>query len=187
MTKEQMFLHECRHMTPVLAERLPDLTLREPVHAIPNFSYRVHNYTGKGFICIGDAHRFIDPIFAYGVYFGIQEGLFAADAIAEFLSGERKANRNPFSDLERLFDEGNEVVEDVIGVLWEYPLAFQRIVTWRDKEAALDLLSGLIYAECGRNNLARIAMRKLMANREARGAARQEFDHVSGHIELAVA
>ncbi len=41
-----------------------------------------------------------------------------------------------------LFDEGNEVAEDVIGVLWEYPLAFQRIFTWRDRESSLDLLSG---------------------------------------------
>ena len=54
MTKEQMMLHECRHMTPVLSERLPDLTPQEPIHAIPNFSYRVHDYTGKGFLCIGD-------------------------------------------------------------------------------------------------------------------------------------
>ena len=49
-------------------------TPQEAIHAIPNFSYRVQNYTGKGFLCIGDSHRFIDPIFAYGVYFGIQEG-----------------------------------------------------------------------------------------------------------------
>ncbi len=166
MTKEQMLLHECRHMTPALSKRLPDLTPQEPIHAIPNFSYRIHDYTGKGFVCVGDAHRFIDPIFAYGVYFGIQEGEFAADAIARFLSGEIKTDGNPFADYERLCDEGNEVVEDVIGVLWDYPLAFQRIVTWRDKVAALDLLSGRIYGELGATNTARIAMHKLMATKE---------------------
>jgi flavin-dependent dehydrogenase len=187
MSKEQMFLHECRHMTPVLSERLPDLTPQEPIHAIPNFSYRVSNYTGKGFICIGDAHRFIDPIFAYGVYFGIQEGLFASDAIAEYLSGERRTNGNPFADLEALFDQGNDVVEDVIGVLWEYPLAFQRIVTWRDKEPSLDLLSGLIWGERGENNIARRNMRKLMATKEAERAAIAELDHVPGERELATA
>jgi 1H-pyrrole-2-carbonyl-[peptidyl-carrier protein] brominase len=187
MTKEQMFLHECRHMTPVLSERLPDLTPQEPIHAIPNFSYRVQNYTGKGFVCIGDAHRFIDPIFAYGVYFGIQEGEFASDTIAQLLSGEIKANGNPFAEFERLCDEGNEVVEDVIGVLWEYPLAFQRIVTWRDRVPALDLLSGRIYGEIGSTNPARIAMRKLMATKEAERAALQELDHVSGELELATA
>jgi len=171
MTKEQMMLHECRHMTPVLAERLPDLTPQEPVYAIPNFSYRVHNYTGKGFVCIGDAHRFIDPIFAYGIYFGMQEGEFATEVIAQLLSGEIKTEGNPFADFERLCDEGNEVVEDVIGVLWEYPLAFQRIFTWRDRVPSLDLLSGYIYGKVGAENPARIAIRKLMATKEQERAA----------------
>jgi len=185
MSKEQMMLHECRHMTPVLSERLPDLTPQEPIYAIPNFSYRVHNYTGKGFVCIGDAHRFIDPIFAYGVYFGIQEGEFAAETIAQLLAGEIKTNGNPFADFERLCDEGNEVVEDVIGVLWEYPLAFQRIVTWRDKVPSLDLLSGRIYGELGANNVARIAMRKLMATKEQERAALNELDHEPADLAMA--
>ena len=176
MSKEQMMLHECRHMTPVLSERLPDLTPQEAIYAIPNFSYRVQNYTGKGFLCIGDSHRFIDPIFAYGVYFGIQEGEFAAEAIASHLSGEVKSKGNPFADFERLCDEGQDVVEDVIGVLWEYPLAFQRIVTWRDKVDSLDLLAGRIYGEEGAKNPARIAIRRLMAikerEREEAGAAK---------------
>ena len=172
MTKEEMMLHECRHMTPVLSERLPDLTPQEPIYAIPNFSYRVYDYTGKGFFCIGDAHRFIDPIFAYGIYFGVQEGEFAAEAIARLFSGDIKTNGNPFADYERLCDEGNDVVEDVIGVLWEYPLAFQRIVSLRDHVPALDLLSGRIYGEMGANNAARIAMRKLMAIKEREQAER---------------
>ncbi len=61
----------------------------------------MQNYTGRGFLCIGDSHRFIDPIFAYGVYFGIQEGEFATEAIARYLSGEVKSNGNPFADFER--------------------------------------------------------------------------------------
>ena len=187
MSKEQMFLQECRQMTPALSSRLPDLTPREPIYAIPNFSYRVYDYTGKGFICIGDAHRFTDPIFAYGVYFGIQEGQFAADEIAKLLSGETKTNGNPFAELEHLFDEGNEVVEDVIGVLWEFPLAFQRIMTWRDKVPSLDLLSGRIYGDMAATNPARIALRRLMATKEAERASQRDRDYVSGALGSASA
>jgi len=49
------------------------------------------NYSGKGFVCIGDAHRFIDPIFALRDYFGIQEGEFATDVI-----GKASLRRNPY-------------------------------------------------------------------------------------------
>jgi flavin-dependent dehydrogenase len=122
--------------------------------------------TGQGFLCVGDAHRFIDPIFAYGVYLAVQEAQFAANYVEQWLGSELKTSGNPFAEYERLCDEGNDVVEDVIGVLSEYPLAFQRIVTWRDAPAALDLLSGRIYGELGGTNPARIAMRKLMAAKE---------------------
>ncbi len=184
LSKEEMMLRECRQMTPALSERLPDLTPQEAIHAFPNFSYQVHNYTGKGFLCVGDAHRFIDPIFAYGVYFGVQESEFAADSIAQSLSGEIKTNGNPFADYERLCNEGNDVVEDVIGVLWEFPLAFQRIVTWRDSEAALDLLSGRIYGELGATNTARIAMRKLMAGKDVERRERLQRLHAGGPAVL---
>jgi flavin-dependent dehydrogenase len=167
LSKEAMMLRECRQMTPALSVRLPDLTPQERIHATANFSYRVMNYSGKGFVCIGDAHRFIDPIFAYGIYFGIQEGEFATDVIAKLLSGEIRTNGNPFADFEKLCDEGNDVVEDVIGVLWEFPLAFQRIFTWRDRVTSLDILSGRIYGERAATNPARIAVRKLMASKEA--------------------
>ena len=134
-------LRECRQMTPALSWRLPDLTPQELIHAFPNFSYQVMNYTGKGFVCIGDAHRFTDPIFAYGIFFGIQEGEFAVDVIVRLLSGEIRTNVNPFTDFENFCDQGNDFVEDVIGVLWEFPLAFQRIFTWRDRVEETALIS----------------------------------------------
>ncbi len=148
-------LRECRQMTPALSWRLPDLTPREPIHAFPTFSYQVMNSTGKGFVCI-------------------QEGEFAVDVAARLLSGEIRTNGNPFADFEKLCDQGNDVVEDVIGVLWEFPLAFQRIFTWRDRVPSLDLLSGLIYGEVAAKNPARIAARRLMASKEAELAAQQK-------------
>ena len=73
---------------------------------------------------------------------------------------------------------GNEVVEDVIGVLWEFPLAFQRIFTWRDRLTSLDILSGRIYGERAATNPARIAIRKLMASKEAALQAEREIASV---------
>src|SRR6266705_3427239 len=93
-------------------------------------------------------------------------------------SGKIRINVNPFTDFEKLCDEGNDVVEDVIGVLWEFPLAFQRIVTWRDRVTSLDILSGRIYGERAATNPARIAIRKLMASKEAALQAMREMASV---------
>jgi len=97
---------------------------------------------------------------------------------SKFLFGEIRTNGNPFADFEELCDEGNDVVEDVIGVLWEFPIAFQRIVVWRDHVTSLDSLSGQIYGERAATNPVRIAMRKLMASKEA--ALKSEADTASG-------
>ena len=61
--------------------------------------------------------------------------------IVRLLSGEIRINGNPFADFENFCDQGNDVVEDVIGVLWEFPLAFQRIFTWRDRVEETALIS----------------------------------------------
>src|SRR5438552_9667761 len=76
------------------------------------FSLPVMNYTGKGFLCVGDAHRFINPIFAYGIFFATQEGEFAAKTIARFLSEGTRINGNPFAEYEALCDQGNDITQD---------------------------------------------------------------------------
>ena len=52
---------------------------------------------------------------------------------------------------------------DFVNCLWEYPLAFQRMVVYKYREAIIDILAGRIYGEIGDCNPARIAMRKLLA------------------------
>ena len=37
------------------------------MHVIPNYSYQVRRFCGKGFISVWDAHRFIHPIFSFGI------------------------------------------------------------------------------------------------------------------------
>jgi flavin-dependent dehydrogenase len=165
LSKEEMVLRECRTMNAALSERLPDLTFREQVHASPNFSYRVMNYTGKGFLCVGDAHRFTDPIFAFGIFFGVQEGEFAAEAAARFLSGETKTNGNPFKDYEPLCDQGADIAQDFVDCLWDYRLAFQRMVAYKYREAIIDVFAGRVYGEIGASNPAAIATRKLLARK----------------------
>src|SRR5262249_54856103 len=96
-TKHDFLTRELSDLHPDLARRTPDKQLVEEGRAIPNYSYHIKQFTGKGFICIGDAHRFIDPIFSFGLYFTMREASFAAKSIAAYFAGAGCDDPNPFA------------------------------------------------------------------------------------------
>ena len=51
-------MRELHELNPELKRRIPEIKTAEDVHVIPNYSYLVKGFCGKGFICTGDAHRF---------------------------------------------------------------------------------------------------------------------------------
>src|SRR5207247_735313 len=89
-SKRDFYIRELRELHPELSRRIPEIKLVEDVHVIPNYSYQVNGFCGKGFICIGDAHRFIDPIFSFGLTVTMREGQFVAPMVRAYLEG---ANR----------------------------------------------------------------------------------------------
>lgn len=54
--------------------------------AVADFSYRVRSMSGDGWLAVGDAGGFIDPLFSTGVHLAMTSGLFAAEAIANALA-----------------------------------------------------------------------------------------------------
>src|SRR4030095_549099 len=72
-----------------------EIKLVEDVHVIPNYSYQVNGFCGEGFSCIGDAHRFIDPIFSFGLTVTMREGQFVAPIIRAYLEGANRDKPNP--------------------------------------------------------------------------------------------
>jgi flavin-dependent dehydrogenase len=66
---------------PGLAHRLRDATLTGPATATGNYSYAAETLSGPGYVMIGDAAGFIDPVFSTGVYLAMNSGFLAADAV----------------------------------------------------------------------------------------------------------
>ena len=59
-----------------------------------DFSYRARRVAGDGWVLVGDALGFIDPIYSTGVFLALKSGEMAADAILEgFASGDLSASR----------------------------------------------------------------------------------------------
>ncbi|MDB4940804.1 MAG: FAD-binding protein [Labilithrix sp.] len=55
------------------------------VRAAADFSYRVRELTGEGWLAVGDAGGFIDPLFSTGAHLAMCGGCSAADALLELL------------------------------------------------------------------------------------------------------
>lgn len=146
MSTRDYLISELPKINPDIGRRIPEVKLVEDVHVIPNYSYQVKNFCGKGYICIGDAHRFIDPIFSFGLTVSMREAQFAAPRIREYLGGKDRDKANPFADLQLFFEKGIDNLEDMIDLFWEQPFAFSIFVHDRYKEDLTDAFAGRIYA-----------------------------------------
>ena len=158
----EFLVRELRELHPELSRRVPELKFVEDVHVIPNYSYQVKNFTGKGFMCIGDAHRFIDPIFSFGLTVAMREAQFAAPVVRAYLEGKDRDRPNPFADQQLWCEKGIDILEDVLDCFWEHPLAFATFVHARYTEYMTDMLAGRIYPHERQPSPAMTGFRKML-------------------------
>ncbi|MCI4569168.1 NAD(P)/FAD-dependent oxidoreductase [Lysobacter sp. CFH 32150] len=52
-----------------------------PVHVTGNYSYTCTQMTGPGWVMVGDAYAFVDPVFSSGVYLGMNSAEHAAEVV----------------------------------------------------------------------------------------------------------
>nr|MBA3891752.1 FAD-dependent oxidoreductase [Gemmatimonadaceae bacterium] len=110
-SKHDFLVRELHELNPELARRLPEIRLTEEVRAISNYSYAIRNFTGQGYLCVGDAHRFVDPVFSFGLYVAIKEAEYATQAVAAYLNGAGRDEANPFAAYEQLANRGTDAFE----------------------------------------------------------------------------
>jgi flavin-dependent dehydrogenase len=161
-SKHDFLVRELRELHPELSRRIPEINLVERVHVIPNYSFQVKAFCGKGFMCIGDSHRFIDPIFSFGLTVSMREAQFAAPVIRAYLEGANRDEPNPFADHQLFCEKGIDILEDVLDSFWEHPLAFAIMVHARHTEQMTDMFAGRIYETERQPSTALLAFRRLL-------------------------
>ncbi len=110
------------NINPDLARRIETAEQVEEVRAITNYSYSVDPFVGEGWLAVGDAHRFADPIFSFGASFAMVEARAASEAIVAAIRTED--SRQPFADYAAFCDRGQDAALDVIRYFWKYPVFF---------------------------------------------------------------
>jgi flavin-dependent dehydrogenase len=134
-------------LCPPLAERLKCAELLSEVEATGNYSYSCARSYGPGYLLIGDAFTFIDPMFSSGVLMAMMNAVAAAEALDTCLRQPEKY-ASVMQEFDRVVRHGPR----------EYSWFIYRITnpTMRDmfmaprndfrmKEAMLGLLAGDIY------------------------------------------
>lgn len=99
------FLWDTIARCPPVAARMEHARLIMPAQAAGNYSYRRRNTVGQGYIMVGDAFAFIDPVFSSGVHLALNSAVVGARAIDDYLNGSPEYPAR-IRDLERVVRRG---------------------------------------------------------------------------------
>jgi flavin-dependent dehydrogenase len=83
--KEQAYREEVEGC-PAVKDRLVNATQAAGVFATKDYTYRSKQVSGDGWVLVGDAFGFLDPLYSSGVLLALRSGEMAADAIVEGLA-----------------------------------------------------------------------------------------------------
>jgi len=103
------FLWDTLRLNPLLAERMKNAKLMTPALATGNFSYTAERMYGDGWLIVGDAFAFIDPVFSSGVFLGMNSAERGAEMIDEMLRKDDVSvagNRGMLQEFDRTIRKG---------------------------------------------------------------------------------
>ncbi len=88
-----VFLQQTLQLLPELARRMQSAELLGDVHATGNYSYASSTMLGEGYLLVGDAYAFVDPVFSSGVYLAMQGAADGAELVDKLLLGTEHGGR----------------------------------------------------------------------------------------------
>ena len=89
----EQFLIDTIKLCPAAQQRMAKAELISPMTATGNFAYKLDKMYGKGYLIVGDAFAFIDPVFSSGVLFGMYGAMGAVEVVDGLLKNPASANK----------------------------------------------------------------------------------------------
>jgi FADH2 O2-dependent halogenase len=109
-----------------------------------DYSYRIDRMAGPGWLIVGDALRFIDPIFSTGVDVAAYSALFASEALGEAFSGGDEGSE--WARYERRVSDGVDVWYQFTSLFYRLQNLFTLFaVRERYREQVVRILQGNPY------------------------------------------
>jgi FADH2 O2-dependent halogenase len=111
-----------------------------------DYSYRMERFTGPGWLLVGDALRFVDPIFSSGVDVALYSAMFAHETLENVWAGGEEAGL--FADYEKRVTQGVDIWYELTDLFYRFQLLFTLFLVKRDHRAQMvRVLQGNPYLE----------------------------------------
>jgi flavin-dependent dehydrogenase len=145
------FFLETLRLCPKLWMHVQSATLATPVRGAGNYSYAARRAHGDGYLLLGDAYAFVDPVFSSGVFLAMSSAELAADAVDEALRRPAQADRL-FRAYQRRVDRGIRKFSWLI-YRFNAPAMRRLIMKPRNifglRSAVISLVTGDVYRDNG--------------------------------------
>ncbi|THJ22187.1 MAG: NAD(P)/FAD-dependent oxidoreductase [Nitrospira sp. CG24D] len=143
------FLLDTLRQSPPIAQRMERAKPLTQTYAAANFSYRRDTMSGDGYLMVGDAFAFIDPVFSSGVHLALNSGTRGAKVVDAYLrkSPEYTAHLQEF---ERMVRRGIKTFSWFIHRFNQPAFQSMFVSTRRPpkiERAVLSLLAGDVFAQ----------------------------------------
>ena len=146
-TPQEIFDEELAKCLP-MCERLAPAEQLFPMKVTQDFSYRSRVAAGEGWVLVGDAFGFIDPVYSSGVFLALKSGEMAADAIHEALE-KRDFSAEQLGKWVPEFLPGMEAIRKLVYAFYSKNFSFAKFLNAHPEciDGVIDILKGNVYRE----------------------------------------
>ena len=144
-TPQEIFEEELDRCPP-MKDRLERARQLFPMKVTSDFSYRARSVSGAGWVLVGDAYGFLDPVYSSGVFLALKSGEMAADAIHEAISNDDFSAKQ-LGKWGDAFIPGMEAIRKLVYAFYTKEFSFSRFLEAHPEclDGIVDILSGKIY------------------------------------------
>ena len=120
----------------------------DKVYSILDYSYRSKQCAGNGFIIIGDAYGFLDPIYSSGVLLAFKMAELAADSIHDAFNADDFSSER-LGQFQTLLDRGIESMRKLVYVFYDEKFSFAQFLQKYPEQRfnIINLLIGNVFNE----------------------------------------
>ncbi len=143
----ERFFDDTLSLRPDIASLVKRAERVRPLKEEADYSYSMSQFSGDRYLLLGDAARFVDPIFSSGVSIALNSARFGSrDVLAALEAGDFA--RESFSRFEATMRRGVRNWYDFIRLYYRLNVLFTYFVNHREHRlAVLELLQGDVYDE----------------------------------------